>query len=428
MPAGDVPSNVTDLRTRRRYTPDLVSLTCSQVAAARERSGLSAAEFAAELGRLLKWPRPPDPDLVRAWESTVDPPGRVLTACAMISQRGGTEPTAGSDEVAAAAHEAEAEQAWLLAEPGQLSVDSLWEEITGTARAANRGAPQIFGACHRIRSHALALAGQTRRPAAHSDLYAIAGLASALMASTAFDLNRWAEAATLAKSAVSYGAFVGNASLQAWALGLSALLANWRNEPDNALDLFRRGLDIAPPGTPRARLRYIAARSYALLGDSASAADVLGCGRRDQDDAERHSDPLCEGIGGEFAFSRARADACASAAWLDLGRGHEARQAARRALDALTALPAGRQPVSQVTGARIDLAAACLLSHDRDEATSQLAHVFAVPGPLRNVSLAGRLSRARETLGGRYWSTDPAADRLRGELAGWLTGQDGDDG
>ena len=127
MTGNDRPSNVTDIRSRRRYAPDLVSLTCSQVAAARERAGLSVAEFADALRELLKWPQLA-PDLVRAWESTVDPPGRVLTACAMITRQDGTDPAAAGDEVAAAAAEAEAEQAWLLAEPGQLSVASLWDE------------------------------------------------------------------------------------------------------------------------------------------------------------------------------------------------------------------------------------------------------------------------------------------------------------
>ncbi len=51
-------------------------------------------------------------------------------------------------------------------------------------------------------------------------------------------------------------------------LRLAALLANWRGEPDIALSHFQRGLQIAPPGAPRVRLRYIASRSYALLGDS----------------------------------------------------------------------------------------------------------------------------------------------------------------
>ena len=251
----------------------------------------------------------------------------------------GAEPGDYGDEVASAAREAEAEQSRLLTEPGSRSIDSLWEGTLEIARAANRGALDLFSASRQIRCHALKLAGQTYRPGALSDLYVIAGQATALMASTAFDLDRWSESAMLARSAVSYATLVGNPSLQAWTLGLAALLANWRNEPDTALGYFGQGLQVAPRGTPRAKLRYIAARSYALLGDASSVARVVGQARRDQDDAERHSDSLCEGIGGEFGFGPARAEACAAAAWLDLGRGHEAKEAAQRALVSLTASP-----------------------------------------------------------------------------------------
>jgi hypothetical protein len=321
--------------------------------------------------------------------------------------------------VASAAREAEAEQSWLLTEPGPQSIGSLWDGSLEIARAANRSALDTFNACRRIRCSALRLAKQTHRPGALSDLYVIAGQATALMASTAFDLDRWDESATLARSAVSYAELVGNASLQAWTLGLAALLANWRHEPDTALRHFRQGLQVAPAGTPRARLRYIAARSYALLGDASTVAAMVDQGRHDQDEAGQHRDVLSEQIGGEFAFSRARAEACAAAAWLDLGQGREAKEAAGRALDDLMALPLGRQPVSQVTGARIDLATGCLILRELDEAEAALGHVLAVTSSLRNVSLSGRLERTRQHLASPSWSGDPAARHLRDALGDW---------
>ena len=53
---------VIDLRARRGYRPDVVSLACSKVAAARERTRLSVAEFAGTLEQLLGWQ--PTPELV----------------------------------------------------------------------------------------------------------------------------------------------------------------------------------------------------------------------------------------------------------------------------------------------------------------------------------------------------------------------------
>ncbi len=326
-----------------------------------------------------------------------------------------------ADAVAAAADEASADRLRLALEPSPQSLDLLHAESAEIARAANRSALETFTAARQIRSQALELAEQTRRPRLLSDLIVICGQATALMASSAFDLNRWDESDALAKSADSYASLVGHASLQAWVHGLTALLANWRGEPDIALDHFRHGMQIAPHGTPRVRLRYIASRSYALLGDSASVAKVLAAARGDQDEADGHADSLSREIGGEFAFGRARAEACAAAAWLDLGHGREAFEAAQAALNALTSVPPPRRPLSQVTGARIDMATACLLNRDLDGGVETIQSVLAQPTSLRNASLAGRLARLRSALLSPAWAKNAQARQLADEIGEWLT-------
>jgi hypothetical protein len=100
---------VAALGTHSRYRPDVVSLACGRVAEARQRAGLSVEAFSAVLGQLLGWP--PRPDLIRAWESGVPPPGQVVIACEVIGSRiVETGPGGSSDEVASAAREAEAVQ------------------------------------------------------------------------------------------------------------------------------------------------------------------------------------------------------------------------------------------------------------------------------------------------------------------------------
>lgn len=308
-----------------------------------------------------------------------------------------------------------------LAEPDPESASSLWEAAAAIARTSNGSALETFSESHQIHGYALRLAQRTSFSLALADLHVIAGEMAALMASTSFDLNRWDESVTFAQSAISFADRAQNTSLQTWTLGFAALLANWRNAPDTALGHFRRALIIAPRGTPRARLRFIAARSYALLGDGGSVRQVLTEARRDQDDAMQREDLLCDEIGGEFAFGGARADACAAAAWLDLGDAAEASAAARRALDSLAILPVASQPLSQSIGARVDLATACLLGHERDQAEDALSQVFAAPSSLRNVSLAGRLARAHMTLSTPYWATDRTARQMDEALGEWLT-------
>ena len=83
MPEDQHPPDVVLLSSRREYRPDVVSLACSRVAAARKQSGLSADEFVAALGRLLRWT--PSPDLLKTWETTVAPPGHIVIACEIVA-------------------------------------------------------------------------------------------------------------------------------------------------------------------------------------------------------------------------------------------------------------------------------------------------------------------------------------------------------
>ncbi len=150
--------------------------------------------------------------------------------------------------------------------------------------------------------------------------------------------------------------------------------------------------------------------------------EVLDDAQRDRDEAGRHPDPLSEETGGEFAFGTARADACAAAAWLDLGRGPEASVAAQSALAGLAAMPASRVSVSQLNGARIDLATACVLNRDLDCAEEALRPVLAPTSDVRNVSLSGRLARTRAALLSPSWASDTRARHIAGEIGAWLAG------
>jgi hypothetical protein len=217
--------------------------------------------------------------------------------------------------VAAAASEADAEQVRLRCEIDRGLLDWLWDQVREIGGAGNRPAFETFTAARLVRRQALELAARTRRLGALPDLYVLTGLATGLMASAAFDMNRWDASASLIRSAGGYASAAGHSSLDAWSHGFAALLANWRNEPDTALAHLQHGLQAAPAGTPTVRLCFIAARSHALLGDAASVAAVLSKAAREQDHADQQPDPLSEQIGGEFAFGRARAAACAAAAW-----------------------------------------------------------------------------------------------------------------
>jgi hypothetical protein len=76
--------NVVDLGSRAGYRPDMAGLARSQVASARERLGMTPAEFAAVLTPLLGWEALAG--VVVRWETEATPPGDVLLAAGMVSQ------------------------------------------------------------------------------------------------------------------------------------------------------------------------------------------------------------------------------------------------------------------------------------------------------------------------------------------------------
>jgi hypothetical protein len=81
-------------------------------------------------------------------------------------------------------------------------------------------------------------------------------------------------------------------------------------------------------------------------------------------------------------------------------------------------------PLSQVNGAQIDLATAYLFRRDLNGSTETIRPVLAQPASLRNVSLAGRLTRAQTTLLSPAWARNPQARQLADEIGEWLLGQE----
>lgn len=75
---------VISIGVRGKYRPDYKQLACSQVAAARRKLAMSAADFAAYLGDQLGWRGAAE--TVNRWEGDATPPGDVILACEAITQ------------------------------------------------------------------------------------------------------------------------------------------------------------------------------------------------------------------------------------------------------------------------------------------------------------------------------------------------------
>jgi len=77
-------SGVVSIRAHANYRPDYSKLASGQVAAARQKLGMTYAEFAGYLTDTLGWPV--QESIVKRWETRKAPPGDALLACAAVLQ------------------------------------------------------------------------------------------------------------------------------------------------------------------------------------------------------------------------------------------------------------------------------------------------------------------------------------------------------
>lgn len=395
-----------------------------QLAAARS-DHKQHRDRAAQAQRDARHSRSPQPALVRSPDRTGD---RRVTMAAVSEwpARGAVTPVPAltpspgslSATLMAAARESSADALLRAGDLGPATIPHLVERVRYLARSYNGTPPAVtFLEAKELADLALKVMQATHRPQHLADLYAVLGQTTALMGSMAFDLGRWDAAALLTRCATAYADLAGHASLMAWTYGLQATVAFWRGDAPAALEAIDRGLLVAPAGNPRARLRYIAARAYAVDGDTAGVAAALQEAAVDADSGVGGYDELQDDIGGEFRFDGARAAACAGAAWLQAGDGARAEMCVRGVLDG----PGDALGEGIAAGARLDLAAALLLQGELAGATAELdAVLVAGVGPVHAAAVVGRVRRVHHHLALPQWRTDTAAGQLRDAAAAWL--------
>ncbi|WP_182558455.1 hypothetical protein [Microlunatus kandeliicorticis] len=315
----------------------------------------------------------------------------------MAIDRARPEPEPDGDWIRRVAQQSSTEA---LLRSGRLSADvlpTLVQEVMSLANGYDTES-RLAGLRHArdVSEVASTLADRTRRPSELVDLYASLGQLNALMASLAFDLDRWDAAETLARTASSYADMSGHSSLHAWTLGLRATLAFWRADPRLALDHVDHGLAIAPMGAPSYRLHHIEARAHAVAGNVEGVRASIGAANAQLDFMEGLRDDLHDGIGGEFAFGYVRGTACAGAAWLRVGDGHQALKTTYRAIRALVSDPAPSTNV--VNGLLIDGAAASALDGDIATARALITPALDLSPDRSTVSTTGRLKNVLTVL------------------------------
>lgn len=94
--AGDESGQVINLSSRTGYAPDMASLARSHVVNARERLGLTPAEFATVLEPFLDWSV--SGGVIENWETTGTPPGDALLAIGIVARASPLDATGETSE------------------------------------------------------------------------------------------------------------------------------------------------------------------------------------------------------------------------------------------------------------------------------------------------------------------------------------------
>lgn len=374
---------VVGLRTRPGYQPDLISLACSKVAAARERSSLSEAGFAAALSPLLGWL--PSPSLVRAWESTVPPPGPVVMACELLSARG---------DVRALTARAEPPAVW--PDDGRTRIGG-WAADAAAMQAFRNADLQVGGGqlyatvVHYLRTQVaprLVLCDPGDGGAVFTPAAAISEMAGWM----AHDAGQDEVAGQHFRRALDLVSVGGDRQVRAHILASIAHLAHHLGEPGRALRASRDGLTVLVPG-PRdpdleAHLLALKARGHAALGEPGEAVLCLELAEKAL--GASRDEPRSEWVS---VFDEGALASDAARCMRQLGELGEARRQAQRVI---ALRPSGR-PRSRAFGMFVH-ANVLVAQGEPDEACAMAAEIVEVTNALSSHIVVQQLLELRRLL------------------------------
>jgi hypothetical protein len=374
---------VVGLRTRPGYQPDVDSLACSRVAAARERSGLPVPAFAAALHPLLGWL--PSPSLVKAWESTVPPPGPVVVACEMLAARG---------DALALPTESGPSAAW--PHDGRSGAGGWAADAAAMVAFRNAdlqvGGGQLYARVVQYLRTRVAPRLVLSDPGDDEGAFTPAAAISEMAGWMAHDAGQDEVAGQHFRRAFDLISVGGDRQVRAHVLASMAHLAHHVGEPGRALRASRDGLAVLVPG-PRdpdleAHLLALEARGHAALGEPGEAVLCLDLAEKALE--VRRGEPRSEWVS---VFDEGALASDAARCMRQLGELGEARRQAERVI---ALRPPGR-PRSRAFGMFVH-ANVLVAQGEPDEACAMAAEILEATNALSSHIVVQQLLELRRLL------------------------------
>ncbi|MFE6018659.1 DNA-binding protein [Streptomyces sp. NPDC056441] len=301
-------------------------------------------------------------------------------------------------EIAMTAHEAQDDAGAAAASSvSDLTVDQLRDDVHALARNyGSLAALDVWRKAKNLREEVQNSRDRTAVPAQQQALLILAGEASALLATAAFDLGSLDAAKRLARTAALYGETARYEPLRAYASGSLAYIAYYSGDLSLAPVHARHALTYRGLGdVATRRLHSIEARAYGHLGHAEAARRALSMSEEVDTDA---TDDLHDTVGGEFGFTDERLAMSNASTALLLGDGATAEASALRALELVAAKPAKHRSPIVFGKASADLAMARLMTNDLDGAAEALETMLSINSTHRGTGIVTRAMSLRRAL------------------------------
>ncbi|MGH8903711.1 MAG: XRE family transcriptional regulator [Egibacteraceae bacterium] len=300
---------------------------------------------------------------------------------------------------------------------GPETLDQLRDEVRKLAAAyPTQPVPVLLSDLVEAQDVAFRLLEGRQRPDQTRELYLLAGATSGMLAKASYDLGDPHAGMAQARAAYVCADNAGHDGLRAWVRGVQSNIAYGAGWPHESVRYAQLGADAAErtTGTAAVYLPAMAARPYAVLGDSTESRAAV---ERARDARDAVAPDELDELGGELTFNPLRQLFCVADAtvWLP-GEGERAEREAAEAVDAYEHADLAEWSYSNEACARADLALTRAARGELDGARAALQPVLDLAPAQRTSGIIARILRTHAALRDPRYRGSAAAQETQEEI------------
>ncbi len=254
-------------------------------------------------------------------------------------------------------------------------------------------------------------------PSQTRELFLLAGTSCLLLAHASQNLGDEDAAIAQLQTSWTFAEQADHNDLRAWVKGTAALIAEWSNRRQTALDYTRQAIQLAPAGETRIRIAAIEARAAARIGDRSTAMTALTDLQRAREQSAA-PDALTR-FGGLLTFPLAKQEYYIGGTLALLGEHHQAEHHAAAAVDLYENGPEEHRSYGDEALARLDIVTARLTAGEIEGAGEQLQPLLELPADRRIRQLGDAMHQVTRLLEEPRFARSPIARELADATRGY---------